>query len=221
MGRISSYGRDAAGSAATTPAGSAIGPMGKEGWPAYGPAHILMRCLYERSAWIVDPTLSPLEQEILGWSPDFNSRDERGTLVGNRSADRYPDSDGYYCFGGTEVWTNYDAAEYLLKGYVDESGYTPAGPTWTLGGQADLLKGIEDTVALGQSRPILDILRDLIPLKFGLDFKIVPTPDGFEIVVFSLSSIAVTFRGASLSGNPSRVRIDSSTAIEVDSCRIE
>ena len=97
--------------------GSDTAATGIQSWVAYGGRQLLRTTWISRSVWLVDG-----EERTLGWTPDFNTRDARKFMVGNRSAEKNGAS---YLFGGTSAWTRTQAVEYVLKRFVQ----TAAGPT--------------------------------------------------------------------------------------------
>jgi len=178
------------------------GTTGEQTWTAYGPAQILRKIDVSKSYWYIGEEGEEEEKE-LGWIPDMNGRDEAGMLVGNRTAEEVDDV--CYEYGGTSTWTHYDYAKYLLAKFVDESD--DDGPAWTLGGQAYVLKDISETIQFEASQTVFDILRKLIPVKYGLDFTVRPTYAGFEIFVYSLSEYPSSYSTKTLPANPNQVAI--------------
>lgn len=181
--------------------GSDQGPAGVQSWVAHEPLYLLDRIAVSTSHWI-NPQTSAGAPVELGWSPSWNAFDGRGVTVGNRSAERLGAS---FVFGGTETWTRKDMLEYLLARFVDEGGAT--GPAWSIGGQVDILAGISDTVPIGDSQSVADLLRKLTPREMGIDYRIVPTDDGFEVNVFALTATPVSFGGTSIPTNPRTVEV--------------
>jgi len=212
VGRISNDTREISGTT-TTLSGSQV-RSGEQTWVAYEPLHILQRIHISRSIWKVGDN-----EKELGWVPDLNARDANNMIVGNRSASK---SEGggntTYVYGGTDLWTHYDYAEYILKRFVDENSI--GGPIWSLGGQADLLANITDTIRFSTTQTVADLLRQLIPIRLGLDYTIRATETGFEVHVFALSSQEWSFGGVTLARNPNAVNIVSSKAIDVPQCRV-
>lgn len=186
------------------PYGSAT-PSGVQHWVAYEPMQLLRKTDIARSYWLVDGA-----EKTLGWTPDFNARDHRGLLVGNRSATK---SNGCYLFGGTDLWTHYDAVEYVLNRFANEDGVS--GPTWRLGGQSAILKRITSTVPLGETKSVADVLRTLIPPGMGVDYHVAPASDGgFDVAVHTLVADDVSFNGVSLPRNPNTVTLKRSKALD-------
>jgi len=181
--------------------GSEGGRRGRQSWVAYGPMQILRKIHVSESRWWVDGA-----EKLLGWIPSANDRDGRNCLVGNRSDDKH---DGCYLYGGTSVWTHHDYLEYVLDRFVDESD--DDGPAWTLGGQAELLKDFSENIPFGTTQPVSEILSKLIPPRFGVDYTICDTDDGFEIRVHALSAREVSFGGKTLPKNPLTVEIKTGT----------
>jgi len=192
VGQVSGEGRDIWG--------SDVVKSGVQEFVAYGPKLILRKTHISKSYWMVEAS----EQE-LGWVPHMNARDAQTFQIGNRSIITLaaPDGSRTYVYGGTDLWTRYEYAEYVLKRFVDQSHNS--GPAWWLGGQADLLKQLDDTVFLEPTQSASKILRDLIDPRLGIDYKIVPHDDGFEIFVFALQAEEHSFNGATLPQNPDTV----------------
>ncbi len=190
-------------------------PSGLQEIAAYEPLWWLRKVAVSRSYWIEEGASESIN---LGWCPSFNARDGRGLLVGNRSSRRYDPANpadpdlGSYLFGGTGTWTRYQALEYLVRWFIDQSAL--GGPAWTIGGQAEILAGMTDTIRLGTSQSAADLLRAIVPLELGLDYRIVPTDAGFTISVFALSAIGRSFGGATMPANPDTVRIRAAAAAD-------
>lgn len=188
--------------------GSDTARTGVQDWVAYSPLQLLRKKWFSRSIWLVDAA-----EKELGWIPSFNRRDEYGRMWGNRSTAKSGDS---YVYGGIHLWTRYQMAEYILKRFADESG----GPTWTLGGQADLLEDITDEVRLDITQRVSDILARLITPRLGMDYKVIPTDGGFEIFVFALVAQEYSFAGATLPRNTNTVKVQSSKLHEMPVVKI-
>lgn len=192
--------------------GSNITASGVQTFMAYEPLRMLQRIDVDRSIWTVDG-----EEKTIGWVPGMNARDARQMLVGNRSADVA--ADGVYLYGGDQLWTHKDAVDYVLTRFADQSD--AAGPSWWLGGQADLLAEITDTVNFGVTQKISEVLRALIPTRLGVDYKIVYLEgEGFEVHVFALTAEAVCFAGKTIPLNPNKVEIVASATPESDFVKI-
>lgn len=180
-------------------------PSGVQNWVAYEPMQLLRKADLSRSYWLVDSA-----EKTLGWAPDFNARDHRGLLVGNRSGTK---SNGCYLFGGTDLWTHYDAAEYILNRFANEDGV--AGPKWQLGGQAAILKRITSTISISEAKSVADVLRLLVPPGMGVDYHTAPAADGgFDVAVHALVAEDVSFNGVSLPRNPNTVTLKRSKALD-------
>lgn len=207
VGRIAGGGRDVYGADNT--------PSGLQEMAAYEMLWWLRKIAISRSYWIEEGASEPVN---LAWCPSINVRDGRGLLVGNRSSRRYDPNipgdpnKGSYLFGGTGTWTRYDALEYVVRWFLDRSSL--GGPAWSIGGQVDILKGMTDSIRFGISQTAADVLREIIPLALGIDYKIVPTEEGFEISVFALSAIPRAFAGASMPANPDTVRIRAAASVD-------
>ncbi len=182
-GRISGEGRAVHG--------TDNGPSGIQEYQAYGPLQMLEKISVSTSWWDTGGA-DPVE---LGWMPGLNDRDGRGTVFGNRCADKMGDS---YAFGTTSGWSHLEFAEYILDRFVEYEN----GPRWTMGGQHELLDELTEMVPWGTSITAAEMLRALIPVRLGLDFSIVPTDDGFEINVFALTARDWSFNDKTLPKNP-------------------
>jgi len=147
--------------------------------------------------------------------PDMNRRDTRGFKVGNRSATK---DGGSYLYGGTDFWSNKDALEYILVRFADRSA--DGGPTWTMGGQVSLLTHLWQVKQFQTTQTVADIIRQLIPINLGVDFKIVRTFTGFEIQVFSISAYSWSFGGKTTPRNPNQFSIRASQRRDIISARV-
>lgn len=201
-------------------------PAGMEELVAYEPLQELHRQHIANSFWY-DSNTNDFD---IGWVPDMNPLDDRNLQVGNRSAARFNFDDptdpaqGTYEYGDNELWTRFDALEYILRNFVDR-GWDD-GPNWRIGGQADVLALLTDTISFRNTQTAAEVLRRIIPPEIGLDWRIrfVPAPsdtaeDEFEIFVFALRSQETTFLGATLPANPNIVNI-TTTAAELDFIRL-
>lgn len=182
-------------------------PAGGQVWIAYGPLDQLRKISVSRSWWWVeDEDLDEGgELRILGWMPAMNIRDHQGMLYGNRSEERHNKA---FMFGGTRQWTRKEFVEHLLDRHVNINQGAGTNPQWTLGGQTGALDQLFDQIDFGDRMGLLDMLQTLISPTIGLDFKVDPTDDGFEIVVFALSDYAYGFNGAAVPKNPDHIRMD-------------
>jgi hypothetical protein len=179
--------------------GSDVARSGLQSWAAFPPLQILRKKNVSHSWWV-----DAGEEVNIGWVPNINTRDEYNTLYGNRSDGK--GSDGVYLYGGTSVWTHYDAAEYILKKFADSED----GPKWKLGGQMDALKEIKNVVPMQDTQTVADVLAYLISPRLGLDYKIIPAGSGFEIHVFALIGEGSSFSGMTLPQNSNKVRVRAS-----------
>jgi len=216
IGRLSGQAREVHGSDAE--------PSGYQCWVGYEPLHLLQRIHVGRSYWRQEDGNHYGLQE-LAWIPDMNGRDERKMIVGNRSQSKFPDDEGTYVYGGHQLWTHREAAEYVLARFV-EWPELPDGPQWRLSGQADLLAKITDTVSFSTTQTAAEILHELIPNRLGLDYRITPFCDdtgeevGFEVQVYVLTAEDWQFGGQTLLRNPNVVQLRASQAIDAENLTI-
>jgi hypothetical protein len=179
-------------------------PVGVQTWVAYSAMEILDRVAVSQSYWWDGGA-----ERLIGWVPDFNARDERNALAGNRTAAVH---DGAYLFGESDLWTRFDIATYLLDRFVDEGGTT--GPLWVLGGQANLLQNVADVIPVGPSETVGALLRRLITPRLGVDFTVIPIADqGFEVYVFALTARTYSFGTMTLPRNSGLVAVDTTNAV--------
>lgn len=192
VGRISSEPR--------TVAGSATQATGQQKWLAYEPLQILQKINVSESIWD-----TATGEVTLDWIPDMNSRDRFNMLTGNRTAFVTGKT---HLYGGTSLWSRFDAATYILQHFVDEGGST--GPLWVVGGAANLLQDVQDVIVFGPSQTVADILNQIITPRIGVAWTVYPLlggDQGFEVFVYSLFEKEYTFGGVTLQRNPGAVRI--------------
>lgn len=151
----------------------------------------------------------------VGWLPDMNSHDKRGTIVGNRSSEKDPESD-VYLYGGTSTWTHRQYAEMILRKFVQQEG----GPTWKLAGQVDILDRMSTTIQFSNSMKAIEILQTLIPVRYGVDFKVNFTDTGFEVVVFALIAEDATVAGQTMPRNPNTVTVQRGEQYDLDTVQL-
>lgn len=179
-------------------AGSSDGiPRGNQVFVAHDAVAILERINVYQSYWDGGGSVSgPLDH-----LPHINRSGKNGVLVGNRSTAEVDDS---YVYGGTDEWTSRQYIDYLLKRFVNETGR----PTFTLGGQTDLLDNVPAPVLLRPVETVRSIISKLISPEFGMDFVPIPTDDGWELRVFSLIGKSSGFASGLLPNNPNEFDID-------------
>lgn len=188
--------------------GASLVRTGDQLWNAYGPDSLLRKTEVYQSYWNRSGTRIEVD-----WHPAFNLRDESEYLTGNRSNSKV---DGSYLFGGTDTWSNFDALEYLIARHLTVSGQ----PVWTLGGQVDILKNLQLRIPLSVGFNLEQAIGALIDPKYGVDWKIVLTAQGFEISVFALTNVTQSFGVYSLPKNPNEVRIRASDSVDLR-CQVE
>lgn len=206
IGQISGERRDVGGNSTAN--------TGEQIWRAYAPQQFLRKRDITSSFWLDYGDIVEI-----GWLPAFNRRDAANRLVGNRSATRFSTDTGgdAYGFGGSDLWSRYDMLEYLVERMLNTSSDLPI---WSIGGQADLLAAVTDTLELAKPVSVADALAQIIDPKYGVDYKVNPTSNGFEIFVFALVAEEESFNGASLPRNPNTVRIALAGAIDAEAVSI-
>ncbi|HUX02782.1 MAG TPA: hypothetical protein VMY35_17610, partial [Phycisphaerae bacterium] len=196
---------------------TAHGPTGVQNLVAYGPLQILRKIQVSESIWYHDS-----QEKTLGWVPSINATSDRQAIVGNRSGPK--GAAGTYLYGepGQYVWNYREYLEYLLANWVADDD----GPTWTVGGQVEILHDFKTPIQLGGGESVAQIIARLIPRDQGVDFNIVPTYDedgadqGFEIQVFALRADEVSFNDVTLPVNPNQIEIRTSQTTDNITTRI-
>lgn len=185
--------------------GSESHPSGDQHWIAAGGLRILERMMVSEAIF----NSGTATQSRVGWIPPMNARDRRNLLVGNKNTQTNDDGMGgtstITAYGGTGIWTHKEYIEYLLTYFVNPN----SGPSFVLSGQVDILAKLQTTIRFPQSVSVAQMLRDLIPAKYGIDFQVFPNGDaGYQIAVFALSAQPVTFAGQTMPANSYTVRLD-------------
>lgn len=170
-------------------------PAGQEVFVAYGGLYLLQKIDVHEAVFLnADSSTSRV-----GWIPPVNARDRRNLLVGN-AADA---GGGLFYYGGEEVWRHSQYLIYLLQTFVQQAN----GPRWSLAGQLEIIDGLQTTIEWGTKARAADMIKELIPVRYGVDFCVRPTDDGFEIFVFALSDETVSLAGVTLPRNPNTVEV--------------
>lgn len=172
-------------------------PAGQEVFVAYGGLYLLQK-LEVYQAEVLNSDSSP-STETIGWLPPMNSRDKRNMLVGNAR----DGGGGLFYYGGSEIWTHSQYLLYLIENFIKQDD----GPEWTVGGQLELIDAMSSTIDFGHKARASDMLRELIPVRFGVDYYVKPTDDGFEINVFALTDKVGSVAGVSMPQNPNTVEV--------------
>lgn len=171
---------------------------GVQNWVASGGLKTLQRITISEAGFIDDGTGVVTK---VGWIPAMNAHDKRGLLVGNKSLSG--DAKSSYYYGGIQTWTHLDYLRYIVGVFVQQT----TGPKWTIGGQTDILQSLQTTIQFPQAINAAEMLKHLIPVKYGVDFKIIPTVTGFEISVFALLDSAFAIAGVTMPANPDIVKV--------------
>jgi hypothetical protein len=79
----------------------------------------------------------------------------------------------------------------------------------------DALDGLAMPVAIRRGQSIFDLMRQIIAPRWGLDFTIDPTDEGFEIFIYAMQREPVTAAGYTLPGNPYLYELDLTDAPDV------
>ncbi|MGA2032859.1 MAG: hypothetical protein ABSG68_11415 [Thermoguttaceae bacterium] len=205
IGKISKEHREVHGASAT-------GPSGIQTFTAYGPLQILRKIFVGESYWLVDSTRTKI-----GWNPGVNTGHEL------HLADRGNMSDGTeapdYLYGTGAEWTNDKYVTYLLNNFADESD--DGGPGWQLSGDTSLLALLSPTLQFQPTESLADMLFQLIPRQYGLDFVILTDGTNFFVEVFTLNTVNITFGGTTIPANMDTVSMDLTGSPDVVACRLE
>lgn len=185
---------------------------------AAGPLRILQKITVSEAIYLVNDDDEEADQifATVQHIPAMNARDHRALFVGNRSD--LADDQGVFYYGGKQTWTHGQYLKYVVANFVQQyegDDVTPTGPIWTIGGQKDILELMTTTIKFPQVVTVAEMCRLLIPVKYGVDFFVHPTPLGFEITVFALSSLEGSIAGATMPKNPNTVQIDKGTSLDM------
>ncbi len=195
--------------------GADNGDAGTQSWLVYGAEMLLSRLEIAHTFW--NGTGDRIE-----WLPAFNVRhaDERGiaTVTGNRTAT--VGSAGVFEFGGQEEWNNLQMLQYLIVKHVQQP-VADDPPAWTVSGQLDALAALTSRITLREKVSAFELLREIVPMKLGFDYRILPTAGGFEVAVFTLAGEASSFAGVTIPANPNKFQLDASTDASIGSPKIE
>ena len=201
-------------------------PSGIQTWVASGGMRFLQKLKISESLFINGSTDSP---SLVQWLPAMNARDAHGMLVGNRSAAQITipgagtTSSTTFVYGGVgpsaATWTHLDYLYYLVTAFIQR----PDGPVWSVGGQTDILAGMTTTVEFGHAETALEMIRKLIPPKYGVDFTVLPTDTGYTIFVFALigaGAVGTSVNGVNIPINPNTVTIVRDQNINLFECHL-
>lgn len=217
--------------------GSDVVQSGKQEFVAYGPLSLLRKIDVRRS-WFYDGS----ESNAVDWLVPMNGGPWKNRPVGNRSETR-SDRKVYEYEGNTssvgKLWSCLTYADYLLARFVNLEGEDY--PSWTLAGDLGGLDLITTVIDFGKSVSVADALRKLISPQLGFDFYVrafseqvldedgEPKLDdddqpilneGFQVVVFRLTTKPVSIGGIIVDGNSDSYELRPSEAPGVISCRI-
>lgn len=190
--------------------GTESNPSGKQAWVVSDGMRIL------RKIDVTDAYFLNADNEVkrIEWVPDMNAHDKRGVTVGNRSEEKGPDD--CYLYGGNAIWTHREYVEYVLKKFVTQEG----GPQWSLTGQVDILESLALTIPFSDAMKVSSILQALIPVRYGVDFRVHPTETGFQVQVFALVGADASAAGQTMPRNPNTVSITKSEQYDLESVQL-
>lgn len=174
-------------------------PSGKQNWVVSGGLKILQKLVISEAVFCS----ADESESTVGWIPAMNARDKRGLLVGNKKTSSETADAAPWFYGGTEVWTHAEYIDYLIKNFVQQTN----GPTWTVGGQREIIDAMESTIQFSEAITAAEMLRHLIPVQYGVDYRISTTPAGYEITIFALTDLDQNFAGVAMPKNPNSVKI--------------
>lgn len=163
---------------------------------AIGPLSLMRRNVISHSYWWDSDNL--VHQE-LNWIPSINVRGVNGRLDGGRgpAVPDFPYAYGVSDPSNPAKWTYAQYIQYLLFFHASVAG----GPVWTLNDLSGQLALRQDPLKLRASQSLLSIIRKLIVPRDGLEFVIIPTEQGYEIRVFTLSTTRIDFGSATMLPN--------------------
>jgi len=165
---------------------------------ARGPSTIAQKKRIWYTYWGDDP---------MHWLPHFNLSSS-GKIATNRTLST--NSRDAYSFGSDATWTHLQALDHVLNIYMQQwSGSERVGPTYTIGGQTDILSGRTSPIVRNASSMWLsDMIAQIIDPATGIDYVWLPTSTGYELRVFALQPFDYSWGGVTLPKNPDSTIID-------------
>lgn len=218
QGRVGAPVEDPEGDQTAAASGGVV-EQGVQRWIAYGPLELLRRITFARSWWSTEEEEVPIE---LGWMPDWNLGSGDPTFKGNRSEALHYDetnwTDAAYVFGGTDDWDSGNILQYLMQWVHTALGVD--GPRFTVGGDDWYLYDIYPRLQSGEVENAAALLQALLHPSRGLSATFDPVDTGWDIYVFGLSALELSFDGKPNLQNEAIVPLDVS-AERTHSVRIE
>jgi len=204
MGRVESDSRTPSGPVSSSPSGSQV-------FTAYDGTQILNKTTIARS--VIKTGASTWQNYDL--LLPFNLRVGGRSLVPNRSsATRTSGGFAHHTFqadgSGSAFWTVADAIRYLIAEFVGGSGDDEIDPLWQVTIPASQLTSLVEPVTMPAKATILEILNQIIGRRFGWVWVVVPTVNGFNLKLSTITGTAVTFQGVSVPANPDVLFVNTS-----------
>lgn len=187
-------------------------PTGDIEFAALGPTYVLRQARIAASWWKIPDYPQP---QALGWHPGFNKTFAGDRLVGNRGQTYFSVAH----FGGAERWNHRQMLEYIVARHVQQwrdAAYTQRRwPAWSITGPGlEALATLETEVEVGENEDVESVLRKIVSPELGFDFAILPTEEGFALVVYKLTpnAEATTVDVSAWGDTEKRVEIETSRA---------
>jgi hypothetical protein len=205
MGRIESDLRSPTGPVASAPSGVQV-------FTAYDGAQILNKTVISRSVietgastWQNYDTLLP-----------FNMYPGGKNLIKNMSPNNRTSGGITHrtfiepVLSGSGYWTVANAIKYLISEFVGGSGDDEVDPLWQVTIPSGQLTDIIEPVAMPAKASVLELINQLIGRRFGWVWCVLPTTNGFNFKLSTVTASAVTFEGVSVPANPDVLTVSTS-----------
>lgn len=99
-------------------------------------------------------------------------------------------------------WSIADAIRYLIAEFVGGSGNPAVDPLWQVTIPSGQLTNVLEPMAVPRSATLFDLLNQIVGRQFGWVWVVVPTTNGFNLKLSTVTASAVTFEGVSVPANP-------------------
>lgn len=210
MGRIESDMRSPTGPVASAPSGTQV-------FTAYDGAQILNKTVVSRS--IIETGESTWQNYDM--LLPFNMYPGGKNLIRNMSPNdrtsggivhRTFIQPNELFFGPTfpQNWTVADAIKYLIAEFVGGSGDDEVDPLWQVTIPSGQLTDILEPISLPVKASVLELINQVIGRRFGWVWCVLPTTNGFNFKLSTVTASAVTFNGVSVPANPEVLTVSTS-----------